>query len=83
MAIKCLYNNNILHRDIKPNNIFIKGEKLILGDFGFCRILNSPEELVEKAYGSPMYMAPEALNHNPYGIKSDLYSLGVKFSLKR
>ena len=77
-ALKVLYRHNVLHRDIKPENVFLDGDKAVLGDFGFCKILKSREEKVEGAYGSPMYMSPESLANQSYGLESDLYSLGVR-----
>lgn len=38
-AYRSLYEHNIVHRDIKPDNIFFKGDKLKLADFGFCKKL--------------------------------------------
>lgn len=71
---------DVIHRDIKPENIFLKVERAVLGDFGFCKILNSKNELVSGSFGSPMYIAPEALNGKPYGLPCDLYSAGVRLS---
>lgn len=76
-AIKVLYENCVIHRDIKPENIFMEDGRAILGDFGFCKLLKNNLELVEGAFGSPMYMSPESLRNQRYGLKSDLYSLGV------
>lgn len=78
-ALKTLYQFNIIHRDIKPENIFLAKDRAILGDFGFCKILKEKEELVEGAFGSPMYMSPESLGNQKYGLKTDIYSLGVIF----
>lgn len=76
-AVKALYENKILHRDIKPENIFIENGRGHIGDFGLCRILDEREQLIEGAYGSPMYMSPESLQNMKYGLKSDLYSIGI------
>ena len=38
-AFKELNKNNIMHRDLKPDNIFMRDGKVKLGDFGFCKML--------------------------------------------
>ena len=62
-AIKVLYENCVIHRDIKPENVFLQDGRAVLGDFGFCKLLKSKLELVEGAFGSPMYMSPESLRN--------------------
>ena len=60
-AFKVLNENNIMHRDLKPENIFIHNGVLKLGDFGFCKHLQTAEEMSNTMLGSPIYMAPEVL----------------------
>ena len=43
-ALQFLQDKNIIHRDIKPNNIFINGSEAVLGDFGLIKVLDSTEE---------------------------------------
>jgi serine/threonine-protein kinase ULK/ATG1 len=57
-AEKALYENHILHRDIKPNNIFFKSGHLKLADFGFCKRLRGADDFTQTSLGSPLYMAP-------------------------
>jgi serine/threonine protein kinase len=76
-AFKSLSTNNILHRDIKPDNILIKSGHLKLADFGFCKRMAGPDDLTQTILGSPVYMAPEVLNGDMYNIKADIWSLGV------
>ena len=45
-AFKALQTQNILHRDVKPNNIFFKSGHLKLADFGFCKKLKNSDEHV-------------------------------------
>lgn len=53
-----------------------------LGDFGFCKALNGPEDLSSTMVGSPIYMAPEILKGLDYTMKADIWSLGcVLFEL--
>ena len=76
-GLKYLMDNNILHRDIKPQNILINEQNnIVITDFGLAKYFNS-DTMIETMCGSPMYMAPEVINRMPYTIKSDLWSLGV------
>ncbi len=79
LAIKYLFDNHIMHRDIKPQNILLSNKTFIkLADFGFAKIFNKDEEqLAQTICGSPLYMAPEIIKCNQYTIKADLWSIGV------
>jgi serine/threonine protein kinase len=74
-AFKVLNKHNIMHRDLKPDNILFHNGVLKLGDFGFCK---SPEkDMASTMLGSPIYMAPEVLKGEIYTSKADIWSLGV------
>ncbi len=74
-ALLYLHSRGIVHQDIKPANVFMKGDIAKLGDFGVARTRDNPNPL-ERA-GSPFYMAPELFRGNPATAASDAYSLGV------
>lgn len=76
-AFKILTSKNIMHRDLKPSNILLHNGKIKLGDFGFCKGLESQRDLAQTMLGSPIYMAPEVLKGEIYTIKADIWSLGV------
>ena len=84
-GLKHLYKLNILHRDIKLQNILLTNNRktLKIGDFGLAKkmdIINNniqSNSLFDTICGSPMYMAPEIIRDKMYGWKSDLFSLGV------
>ena len=44
LGLHFLHSQKILHRDIKTQNIFIKGGKMIFGDFGIAKVLNSTRD---------------------------------------
>ncbi|KAJ3416636.1 G2-specific serine/threonine protein kinase [Chytridiales sp. JEL 0842] len=68
----------ILHRDIKPDNVFLDSSQNVkLGDFGLSRTISNPEEEFAKTYvGTPFYMSPELVNETSYNTKSDVWALG-------
>jgi len=70
-------NPPIIHRDIKPDNIFIsKSGEFKLGDFGTAREIEKSKGSYSEA-GTPIYMAPEVKNRTKYGVTADICSLGI------
>lgn len=84
-ALKYLLKHNILHRDIKPQNILlnkdqVSGEITIkIADFGFAKAFDnlSEDSMTETLCGTPMYLSPEVVKTRKYTIPSDLWSVGV------
>ena len=75
-AFQVLNKYNIMHRDLKPDNIFFHNDVIKVGDFGFCKSLEKAE-MTKTMLGSPIYMAPEILNGQIYSNKADIWSIGV------
>ena len=77
MALQYLHERNILHRDLKTQNIFLTRSKIIkLGDLGIARVLDSSSDMATTMIGTPYYMSPELFSNKPYNHKSDVWALG-------
>ncbi|XP_062288201.1 serine/threonine-protein kinase Nek5-like [Scomber scombrus] len=78
LGLKHIHDREILHRDIKSQNIFLTngGMKAKLGDFGIARMLNNTMELARTCVGTPYYLSPEICENQPYNNKTDIWSLG-------
>ena len=75
-GLKSLHDLDILHRDIKSSNIFLFSDGTAkLGDLNVCKILSN-NILGHTQAGTPSYAAPEVWMEKPYGLKSDIWSLG-------
>ncbi|XP_043330357.1 serine/threonine-protein kinase Nek11 isoform X2 [Cervus canadensis] len=75
LGVDYMHERKILHRDLKSKNIFLKNNKLKIGDFGVSRLLMGSCDLATTLTGTPHYMSPEALKHQGYDTKSDIWSL--------
>jgi serine/threonine-protein kinase ULK/ATG1 len=71
-----LRKKDIMHRDFKLENIFLRKGRVILGDFGAAKVV---KEMTSTTVGTPLNMAPEVLEGSDYNHKSDLWSIGIVF----
>ena len=78
-GLKKLHKNGIIHRDIKPGNIFIKNEQIKIGDFGLATKFQKNSTLQTKDLRgfTPSYAAPEQTNSKTYNEKIDIYACGI------
>lgn len=78
LALKHVHDHNILHRDLKSQNIFLTQKGIVkLGDFGIAKVLDATEGQAQTQIGTPYYLSPEICESKPYGRKSDVWSLGT------
>ena len=76
-GIEAAHNKNIIHRDIKPQNIIISTEgKVKVTDFGIAKAI-STNTLSSDAMGSVHYVSPEQARNGFIDGRSDIYSLGI------
>ncbi len=80
-ALEHAHANGVIHRDVKPENIFLDelSGRARLADFGIARPLEDDLELTISgmSLGTPAYMSPEQIDGAPLDRHSDIYSLGV------
>jgi len=77
-ALQVAHRQGVLHRDVKPANILLDEDRVVLTDFGIAAvdgatILTATGQMV----GSPSYLSPERINGQPATAAADLWALGI------
>jgi serine/threonine protein kinase len=83
-AVAYIHSLCIVHRDIKLENVLIQkhldaSRTIKLADFGLAVRLDENKKKLTDKCGTPIYVAPEILSGDGYGLEVDVWSLGVVF----
>ncbi|CDW85720.1 serine threonine protein kinase [Stylonychia lemnae] len=80
LVVDFMHSHNIVHRDLKLDNILVRSKQegqydIRIADFGLSCQIQQGQKLTDIC-GTPSYIAPEILNNQPYDIKSDIFGVG-------
>ncbi len=81
-ALYYAHQHSIIHRDVKPDNIYVMSDGTIkLGDFGIAQMDSNITKTVDtkEIVGSVHYLAPEITRGHPASAQSDIYAAGITF----
>ena len=77
-ALSVAHNQDIMHRDIKPQNIMVQPDGNVkVMDFGIAHAKNTLKDKTTNVLGTAHYISPEQAQGKDVGPQSDIYSLGV------
>ncbi|GAM21866.1 hypothetical protein SAMD00019534_050410 [Acytostelium subglobosum LB1] len=77
-SLEYIHSLHRIHRDIKSDNILLGSEGTVkIADFGYAAQLTQKQQKRNTVVGTPYWMAPELIRGHDYGIKVDIWSLGI------
>ena len=80
-ALELCQKYNIIHRDVKPENVMLRGREAVLIDFDASRVFKHERENDTQILGTMGYAAPEQYGISQSDSRADIYSLGVLLNI--
>jgi Protein kinase domain/GAF domain len=76
-ALQYVHEQQIVHRDVKPQNLILSEKGVVLVDFGIARLLDEVEQQGTVGIGTPRFMAPEVFAGGNVSARTDVFSVAA------
>jgi serine/threonine-protein kinase len=79
-GLAAAHSVGVVHRDLKPDNVMLAGQRVVITDFGIARltgVVGDANQSLGLILGTPAYMAPEQVEGRELDGRADIYALGI------